>query len=102
MQLVLSGNNHFKLTDTLRLYTEEKLERIKRHANGHSVININIAFDIVNLDHIATANVLIAGKTIQAHAASQESMYSAIDTLADKLDRQIKKHREKQTAHHRE
>ncbi|MGD8577349.1 MAG: HPF/RaiA family ribosome-associated protein, partial [Thiohalophilus sp.] len=28
-------------------------------------------------------------------------MYAAIDAMADKLDRQIKKHKEKLTDHHR-
>jgi putative sigma-54 modulation protein len=28
-------------------------------------------------------------------------MYAAIDALADKLDRQVKKHKEKVTNHHR-
>jgi putative sigma-54 modulation protein len=36
------------------------------------------------------------------HANSvQEDMYAAIDTLVDKLDRQILKHKEKLTDHHR-
>jgi len=33
--------------------------------------------------------------------SEEEDMYSAIDLLVDKLDRQIKKHKEKLTDHHR-
>lgn len=97
MQLVLSGKNQFEITQPLREYTENKLERIKRHFDH--VININVTFDIEHLDQIVTANLLVSGKTIQAHASSQESMYNAIDELADKLDIQIKKYRGKQTNH---
>jgi len=100
MQLVLSGKNHFRVTDSLRYYTEDKFKRIKRHFDH--VINVNITFYIEKLDHIVTANLLIAGTTIQAHASSQESMHDAINNLVDKLDGQIKKHRGKQTIHHRD
>ena len=40
----------------------------------------------------------IAGKDIFA-AAESEDMYAAIDALADKLDRQLIKHKEKHRAH---
>ena len=72
MQLVLSGKNHFEITPPLRQYTEEKLERIKRHFDH--VINVNITFYIENLDQIVSANLLVSGATIHAHASSQESI----------------------------
>lgn len=42
-----------------------------------------------------------ANKTIHADAVAAD-LYAAIDTLADKLDRQVKKHKEKLSNHHRE
>ncbi|GAH42553.1 unnamed protein product, partial [marine sediment metagenome] len=42
-----------------------------------------------------------AAKTIHADATGAD-LYAAIDGLADKLDRQVKKHKEKLQNHHRE
>jgi putative sigma-54 modulation protein len=41
----------------------------------------------------------VSGNSIHADA-TEENMYAAIDLLADKLDRCIKKHKEKVTDHH--
>jgi putative sigma-54 modulation protein len=43
--------------------------------------------------------VYVGGGTLHADSI-EENMYAAIDTLVDKLDRQIKKHKEKLTDHH--
>lgn len=48
----------------------------------------------------AEATVRITGNDVFAFA-EDENMYAAIDSLVDKLDRQIKKHKEKLTDHHR-
>jgi putative sigma-54 modulation protein len=42
----------------------------------------------------------LSGGNIFADAV-HEDMYAAIDGLVDKLDRQVKKHKEKLTNHHR-
>ena len=42
---------------------------------------------------------IAGGKLFADH--TQDDMYAAIDGLTDKLDRQIKKHKEKVTDHHR-
>jgi putative sigma-54 modulation protein len=43
--------------------------------------------------------VSVSGGKIYADAVDQD-MYAAIDALADKLDRRVKKHKEKLTDHH--
>ena len=43
--------------------------------------------------------MLLNGATVYADAVEQD-MYAAIDALADKLDRRVKKHKEKLTDHH--
>ena len=47
----------------------------------------------------AEATVQVSGRRIYADAVDQD-MYAAIDALADKLDRSVKKHKEKLTDHH--
>jgi putative sigma-54 modulation protein len=55
---------------------------------------------VEKLRHKAEATVHINGNNLFADSV-QEDMYAAIDALADKLDRQVKKHKEKMTDHHR-
>ena len=50
--------------------------------------------------HRAEATVHVTGRELFADAVEEE-MYAAIDALADKLDRQIKRYKEKTTDHHR-
>ncbi|ELQ05928.1 sigma-54 modulation protein, partial [Pseudomonas fluorescens BRIP34879] len=52
-----------------------------------------------NLDHHVEATVNVPGRTLHADASAQ-TMYAAIDLLADKLDRLIIKHKEKKQDHH--
>jgi putative sigma-54 modulation protein len=55
---------------------------------------------VEKLRHKAEATMHISGGDIFAEAV-EENMYAAIDGLVDKLDRQLKKHKEKITDHHR-
>ena len=47
----------------------------------------------------AEATLKVSGGSIHADAEDGD-MYAAIDSLADKLDRRVKKHKEKRTDHH--
>ncbi|MND07878.1 Ribosome hibernation promoting factor [compost metagenome] len=51
------------------------------------------------LQHKAEATIHVGGGTIHAEQ-TEPNMYAAIDILVDKLDRQVKKHKEKLTDHH--
>ncbi len=97
MQIDITGH-HIDITDSLRDYVNQKMERVERH------------FDIVSQAHVilsvekqrqkAEATLMIKGSKVFADAVD-EDMYAAIDSLIDKLDRQVKKHKEKLTNHHR-
>jgi putative sigma-54 modulation protein len=54
---------------------------------------------VEKLEHKAEATIHVGGGTIHAEQTEQ-NMYAAIDILVDKLDRQVKKHKEKLTDHH--
>ena len=54
---------------------------------------------VEKLRHKAEATVGVNGSTIYADA-TEEDMYAAIDGLVDKLDRQIRKYKEKMVDHH--
>lgn len=98
MQVTLSGH-HVDITDALRNYVNEKLERLERHFD--KATSAQIILSVEKLTHKAEATVHVAGNDLFADA-EHEDMYAAIDGLIDKLDRQIKKHKEKLTDKHRD
>ena len=97
MQINLTGH-HVELTTPMREYVNNKMERLERHFDH--VTDIHVVLGVEKLRHKAEATMHISGGTIFADAV-QEDMYAAIDSLVDKLDRQVKKHKEKLTDHHR-
>ena len=96
MQLNISGH-HIEVTDSLRGYVEQKIERIERHFD--IVSNVHCILTVEKLRHKAEAKVNVSGGTIYAET-TEEDMYAAIDGLVDKLDRQVRKHKEKLSDHH--
>lgn len=95
MQIVISGH-HVEVTDALREYVEGKFERLQRHYSQISKSEVTLIVE--KLVQKAEATVHIAGKDLFA-AADSEDMYAAIDSLVDKLDRQLIKHKEKHRPH---
>ena len=95
MQLNVSGH-HVEVTDPLREYVESKFERLQRHFD--QITNTEVTLIVEKLVQKAEATIHISGADIFAHAES-EDMYAAIDSLADKLDRQLIKHKEKSRGH---
>jgi len=98
MQLEITGH-HIDVTDSMNVYVREKMARVVRHFD--QVINIHVILEVQKLRHHAEASFHVSGNHIFADAQAAD-MYSAIDALADKLDRQIVKHKEKLKDHHRQ
>lgn len=80
------------VTPTLRDHITSKLARIERHFDR--ITSIDITLDKEDLEKVAEGNIVVPGKTIHARAADPD-LYAAIDALMDKLDRGIKKYKEK-------
>ena len=89
---------HVEVTAALRDYVESKLERLGRHFDQPFDVRAQLSLDKPN--HRAEATVNLAGGILHADATAID-MYAAIDLLADKLDRLLMKHKEKQIAHNR-
>ena len=96
MQLTLTGH-HVDITPPLKGYLEKKFDRIVRHFD--QVIDVHCVLTIEKLSHKAEATLHVSGGNIHADAAEPD-MYAAIDVLTDKLDRLVKKHKEKRKDHH--
>ena len=97
MQINLTGH-HVDITPALRNYVHEKFERLERHFTH--VIEARVVLTVEKLRHQAEASMLLSGNKLYAEAI-EEDMYAAIDSLVDKLDRQVVKHKEKLKDHRR-
>jgi putative sigma-54 modulation protein len=98
MNLTISGH-HLEVTPAIRDYVSEKLDRVKRHFDN--VITVSVIMQVEKLVHKVEANLHVKGHDFHAHS-EDASMYAAIDLLADKMDRQIVKHKEKTSDVHQD
>ena len=97
MNLQISGH-HLEITPALHDYVTSKLERVTRHFDN--VIDVNVILSVEKLKQKAEVTVHLSGKDIYVESID-EDLYAAVDILADKLDRQIQKHKRKLQDHHR-
>ncbi|WP_454007133.1 ribosome hibernation-promoting factor, HPF/YfiA family [Alcaligenes sp. Marseille-Q7550] len=95
MSLNISGRN-LDITPAIRDYVKNKIGRIDKHFDN--VVDSQVMLSIERLKHTAEVTVRVPGKDIHC-AASDENLYAAIDLLADKIDRQVVKSKEKATSH---
>ena len=96
MQINITGH-HVDVTPALRAYVTEKMQKITRHFDQMN--SINVILNVEKLQQQAEATVSAAGRTLFATATASD-MYASIDGLVDKLDRQVRKHKEKNADHH--
>jgi putative sigma-54 modulation protein len=96
MNLNLTGH-HLAITSAIRDYVVVKLDRVTRHFDH--VIDVNVVLSVEKkLRQKVEVNLHTRGKDIHCEAVDAD-MYAAIDALADKLDRQVLKHKEKREVH---
>jgi len=91
MQVNVSGH-HLEVTDALKSYVDTKLDKLERHFER--ITNVNVILSVEKQRQKAEATIRISGGEVYADSAA-EDLYAAIDSLADKLDRQLIKQKEK-------
>lgn len=87
MQLTITGH-HVEVSPALHAYVTEKMQRLVRHFD--QVMSVDVILKVDKLDQIAEATVNAGGRTLFANDSAQD-MYAAIDGLADKMDRQVRR-----------
>lgn len=97
MNLQISGH-HLEVTPAIREYVSGKLERVTSHFD--SVIGVNVILSVEKLKQKAEVTVHLPGKDVFVEAID-EDLYAAVDSLVDKLDRQVQKYKQKLQDHHR-
>ncbi|MEC9127721.1 MAG: ribosome hibernation promoting factor [Pseudomonadota bacterium] len=95
MQINLTGH-HVEITDSLRNYVDTKFSKLERHFDHISIVHVILNFE--KLNQTADATVHLSGAEVFASSENTD-MYAAIDSMVDKLDRQVIKHKEKLKKH---
>lgn len=91
MNLNVSGH-HLEVTPAIRSYVSAKLERVMRHFDH--VIDAHVILSVDKLRQKAEVTLHVRGKDIHC-ACEEQDLYAAIDLMADKLDRQVIKYKDK-------
>ncbi len=95
MRVTISGR-HMDITDSLKLYIENGLEKVRSHFD--KVIDVDVVLDVEKHRHIAEVNLHANGIRIHSRESSQD-MYASVDTVLDKLDKQVRKFKDRINRH---
>jgi putative sigma-54 modulation protein len=91
MKLAIHGH-HLEVTDALRRYVEDKLDKVRRHFD--QVIEAEVQLSVEKLQQKAEITLRVSGTALHAESIDGD-LYAAIDALMDKLDRQVLKHKDR-------
>jgi putative sigma-54 modulation protein len=95
MQLSVKGRN-LEITDAIRAYAEEKVRRMTRYLEH--IVSGTVYLSVEKHQQIAEVTLRVRDLTIRAEE-STDDLYSSIDLVAEKLERQILRYKERIAAH---
>jgi putative sigma-54 modulation protein len=95
MQLSVKGRN-LEITDALRQYAEEKLGRLRKYFEH--IVTAAVVLSVEKHRHIAEVTLRVRELTIRAEESTPD-LYSSIDLVAEKLERQILRYKERIVGH---
>ena len=96
MRLQVKGKN-VEVSEQIRAYAEEKLGKLERHLNGPTRVELELEVErnpSIAASNVAEATIWTKGPVLRAREASTD-MKASIDQLADKLERQVTRYRQK-------
>jgi putative sigma-54 modulation protein len=95
MNLTITGH-HVEVTPAIHDYVTSKLDRVIRHFDN--VTSINVILSVEKLRQKAEVTLHVRGKDIFVESDDAD-LYAAIDSMTDKLDRQVLKYKQKNQEH---
>lgn len=96
MQINISGH-HIELTQPLYDYVHTKMEKLEHHFPN--ITSLHVVLSVENKIHQKAQGVLNLARGQLVAESESENLYAAIDMLYDKLDKQVRKHKEKLNDH---
>ena len=95
MQLTFTGRN-LEITEALRRYAEEKVVRLQKFVD--QITSAHVILSIEKHRRIAEVTLRVRDLTVRGEESSDD-LYCAIDLVADKIERQIVRYKEKIVGH---
>jgi putative sigma-54 modulation protein len=95
MNVKISGR-HMEMTDALKSYVEAGLFKLRHHFD--KMIDADVVFTIEKHRHIAEINLHANGIRIHGKESSSD-MYASVDAVLAKLDRQVRKYKDRINRH---
>jgi putative sigma-54 modulation protein len=83
---------HFKLSESLRRYTEKEIQRLKKYYDG--IIDVEVVLDREKNHRIVEINLSVHGTLLTAQERSDD-IKKAINNAMDKCERQLLKYKER-------
>jgi putative sigma-54 modulation protein len=97
VQIEVKGRN-LQVTDEIREYAARRFDKIGKQVSDLAVLELEVADENVPGDPVAAAAVLhLKGTQLRAKEVSKDAKH-AINLVADNLERQVKRHRDKRRA----
>jgi ribosome hibernation promoting factor len=96
MRLQVKGKN-VEVSPAIREYAESKLGRLAKQLADQTQVEVELSEErnpSISASHVAEGTIFTKGPTLRAREASPD-MKASIDQLAEKLERQVKRYREK-------
>src|SRR5512142_2385648 len=96
MRLQVKGKN-VEVSPSIRSYAEEKLGKLSKQLSDPTRVELELTVEknpSISANHVAEATIWTKGPTLRAREASSD-MKASIDQLVEKLERQVKRYREK-------
>ena len=97
MKIIISGK-HLKITDAIKNYTEEKINKISKYTDAITEVDVVLSVEDTKSSgqiHKADGLVYASGTKIKVETENTD-LYAAIDELEEKLERRVRKYKEKQ------
>ena len=88
---------HFDPNEALKNYAREKVTRIEKYYSN--ITEVHVILSLEKRSHIAEVILSVNRAKITAKDSSEDNMYSAIDLVMDKIEKQVKKYKSKLTDH---
>ncbi|MBQ7137175.1 MAG: ribosome-associated translation inhibitor RaiA [Bacilli bacterium] len=93
MNITLRGDK-IKITDAMQEYANEKLERLDKYLDNSENVNANLVVKVQNYKQKVEVTIPLKNFILRAEEV-QDDFYAAVDTVVDKIERQIRKNKTK-------
>ncbi|MDI6781681.1 MAG: ribosome-associated translation inhibitor RaiA [bacterium] len=91
LQLTVTGR-HIEITEAIRAYVEKKVEKLRKYSDG--LFDVHVIMEVEKKGQSVEITLNGAGCNLNSKETTAD-MYESIDKAVDKMESQIKKHREK-------